>query len=401
MNQPKSPEGKSETLPRPLLELLESLGDRAFATRLRQVYLAAARAIAGLHELDLGKYEDSVESGAPDLAMWEAVAPVIRDTVVDVNTLLGAIRTHFPSEVPGGIAEMIGNAIEETGVGDPLLATEQRRMDEAVHQIHTLTAVLASEITNLGERMRSPQVVSDRWNLLSDLQYFRGKFRSVVGDLVFLSAYNLGEVSREEVIPDWMEDVRTAIELRRGVTDLARLLSLFVQRLRANPQDAVRGTLDELARALDAFGRSKSYVGLRAQDKRRIVEFRHGLERMRNDGKTSVSSATGAVAEFAQFVQSLSEVNKRDCLIQYDRALLASCSVTLENAESLRETDHGQSTLMLADAVKRAADLYGREPGLDGYLRKARKRDLTSLSPAELGPEIELLRGLFATAMLR
>lgn len=401
LSHPSPSDIRSETLPRPLLELLESLTDRAFATRLRQVYLAAARAIARLQELDLDKDGGEVESGAPDLSLWESVAPVIRDTVVDVNTLLDAIRTHFPTEVPGGIAEMIGNAIEETGIADPVQATEQRRMDEAVQQIHTLTSVLASEITNLGERMRSPQVVSDRWNLLAELQYFRGKFRSVIGDLIFLSANNLGEVTREEVIPEWLEDVRTAIELRRGVTDLARLLTLFTHRVQASPPDGVRASLDDLARALDAFGRSKPYAGLRAQDKRRIVGFRAAIDRLRERETTTASEATEVLSEFAQFVECLSDVNRRDCLVQNDRAVLASCCVKLENAESMRLEDPVLSAQILAEAVREAGDLYGREPKLDGYLRKARKRDLSVLSETELGPEIELVRELFANAMLR
>ncbi|MFN7133475.1 MAG: hypothetical protein ACK4N5_15450, partial [Myxococcales bacterium] len=348
MSQP-SPTAPASTIPKALQTLLESLSDVAFAGRLRLVYVAASRAIHGLRELELGSYEESIESGAPDLSMWEALAPVIRDTVMDVNELLGTIRTHFPSEVPGGIAEMIGNAIEDTGVGDPSMALEARRINEAIHQIHTLSSVLANEITNLGERMRSPQVVSDRWNLLSDLQYFRGKFRSVIGDLVFLSAYNLGEITREQAIPEYVDDVRTAIELRRGVTDLARLGTLFVHRVKSASDATLAPHLDDLARALDAFGRSGAYVGLRAQDKRRLVEFRHTLERMRKEGTSTVSAALSLVQELATFAMGLSQVNKRDCLIQYDRALLAACSVKLENAESVRTLDAGESARLLAE----------------------------------------------------
>ncbi|RKH39234.1 hypothetical protein D7V93_40495, partial [Corallococcus llansteffanensis] len=75
-----------------LEEILQSLPDRAFAARLRAVYLAAAQAILRLSDLDLVKYETPVVDASPDLSLWEEMAPVIRDTVMDVNALLNVIR---------------------------------------------------------------------------------------------------------------------------------------------------------------------------------------------------------------------------------------------------------------------------------------------------------------------
>ncbi|MGZ3457161.1 MAG: hypothetical protein ACXU86_01525, partial [Archangium sp.] len=87
-----------------LEELLQSLSDRSFAERLRKVYGAAGQAIARLSDLDLLKYETAHVDGSPDLSLWEEMAPVIRDTVVDVNALLNVIREQFATRPAGGAA---------------------------------------------------------------------------------------------------------------------------------------------------------------------------------------------------------------------------------------------------------------------------------------------------------
>ena len=176
-----------------LVQVLDAIPDRAFAGRLRKVYLAAAQAIARLGDMDLLQYETTTVEGAPDLSLWEEMAPVIRDTVVDVNALLSVVREEFPAAPAGGLAETIMQAIEEAGPL-PEGTINFRRANEAERTLQAITQQLAQQITQLGERMRSPAVVSDRWNLLADLQAFRSRFREMIGDLVYLSASAFGEL---------------------------------------------------------------------------------------------------------------------------------------------------------------------------------------------------------------
>ena len=387
-------------LPR-LGEILDGIADPQFAGKLRRVFQEASKAINGLGELPLGKYETMVESGSPDLSMWEELAPVIRDTVMDVNALLSCVREVFPAEVSGGLADMFGKAIEEAHGPEEETALLLRRMDEVQHQIHVLSSVLASEVTNLGERIRSPQVVSDRWNLMSDLQEFRGKFRNAIGEMLFVSATQFRFVTRGDVIPGYAEEVTGAVELRRGVTDLARLLQAYLNKLKTATADAeARPVIEGLATALDAFGRSKSYWSIRAQDKRRIIEFRHHLNRL-SEGAPSRETVQAVLADFANFVQGLTHINRRDSLIDHDREIMAACAVMIEDAEGKIADRPGHAAEALVGAVKLAGALYGRDPSLDGYLRKSRKRDWSTLKPDEIMPEIDTFRGLIVGAVSR
>src|SRR5918996_663673 len=75
-----------------LEQVLQAIPDRAFAERLRKVYVAAAQAVVQLADMDLVKYESTGTERAPDLSLWEEMAPVIRDTVMDVNAMVSVLR---------------------------------------------------------------------------------------------------------------------------------------------------------------------------------------------------------------------------------------------------------------------------------------------------------------------
>jgi hypothetical protein len=381
-------------LPEALAEIVGTLPDPDFAGRLRRVWEAAVRALSGMGEVELGRYVELAETGLPDLSVWEQVAPVIRDMVLDVNRLLTTVRELFPTEPRGGIADLIGEVLEEAA-GEAGQGVLVQREEEARQQIQTCAAVLAAEVSNLGERVRSPQVVSDRWNLLTDVQESRGKFRAAVSDLVFLSASALAPVSRGEVIPGWADEVQESVAARRAVTDLARVLAAHHARLVAAAPEERGPRIEALVRDLDAFGRSRAYVLLRVPDKRRLVEFRALLRRL----VTSPAVALDAVRELADFAQGLSHINRRQILVEHDREVFAACAVQLERADALRPRRPREAALGLAEAARLAEALYGRNPSLDTWLRKARRRDLAATPAAALEAEIELLRGLLATAM--
>src|SRR6185369_7632349 len=68
--------------------------------KLREVCLAGATAIERLSGIDLLRHEPtSEEAGAADLALWEEMAPAVRDTLVAANRLMAAMRGQFPDIV--------------------------------------------------------------------------------------------------------------------------------------------------------------------------------------------------------------------------------------------------------------------------------------------------------------
>ncbi|GHG90636.1 hypothetical protein GCM10012319_50710 [Comamonas sp. KCTC 72670] len=356
-----------------LEEILQSQPDPAFAGRLRQVYVATAHAIARLSDLDLVRYESPVVDSSPDLSLWEEMAPVIRDTVIDVNGLLNVIREQFPVQPPG--------------VGDtaPAVAVLQEAMSQ-----------IAQGITQLGEAMRNPSVVSDRWTLLAEIQRIRAGFREQMSNLVFESASTLGEVTRAQVVPGYAAEVKAAVTVRAITADLGRILSARHKKVRdAEPQD-VQWNAQQLQTELDAFGRTAAYRNLRAQDKRHVVEMRAEVGRLAILPNPSRAELVTVVEALDTFVQGLSAVNQRQLLVVHDREVWASCGVRLERALAQVDSDFVSAARALAEAAGSAQALYGRASELDGFLRKARKLQIGQLSPDELRGTIATFQGLLA-----
>jgi len=269
------------------------------------------------------------------------------------------------------------------------------RKEEVTEHIQSFGEALAAEIASLGERVRRPQVVSERWSLLTEIQEFRGRSRALVSDLLFVSASTFASVTRTEVVPSFAEDLRDAIGARRAAADLARVMAVHQSRFLATPEKDRAGTLGALMRDLDAFGRSRYYALLRIADKRRIVELKG---RLRHLPEAPSQEAAEQVKELVEFCRGLFDINRRAILIEHDREQLAACSAKLEEAALLAAAQPERALKTLGEGVDLAQALYGRHPGLDTYLRKARKRSLEGLSASEAQFEIELLTSLLAEA---
>lgn len=363
-----------------LEELLQSLSDRAFAERLGQVYAAAFQATARLSDLDLLRYESATLDDGPDLSLWEEMAPVIRDTVMDVNALLNVIREQFPSP-PGGAR---------------VATLEGRQAKDVSELLQGWMMQLAQGITQLGETMRNPSVVSERWTLLAELQRLRARFREQIASLVFESASAFVPVTRAQVVPGYEAEVKAAVMVRAIVADLARIVAARVAKVREARPEEVQWNAQQLQTELDAFGRTTAYQHLRAQDKRRIIEVRVRVGRLALQERLQREELLALVEGLDAFARTLSNVNQRQILITHDREVWAGCGVRLERALSLLEVDAAAAIRALAEATSSAQSLYGREPRLDAFLRKARKTQPDTLGASELRAWLESFQTLLA-----
>jgi hypothetical protein len=102
------------------------------------------------------------------------------------------------------------------------------------------------------------------------------------------------------------------------------------------------------------------------------------------------------VEELDFFVRTLSNVNQRQVLIGNDREVWAGCGARLERAFGLLGSDPATAARTLAEAAASAQSLYGRDPRLDAFLRKARKTQLSQLSGADLRANVETLQSLLS-----
>jgi hypothetical protein len=218
-----------------------------------------------------------------------------------------------------------------------------------------------------------------------------------MGDIVFDCATAFGEVTRAEVVPRFIEDLKGAISVRSLVTDLNRLVADRMKKIRdAEPED-LQWCAQQVEKDLDLFGRTPGYRALRAQDKRGVVEFRHAIGKLALRPNPTKAELIELVEPFEQLIGSFTRMNARDMLVDHDRQTWANVGVKLEQIDPLLRTDRAAASKAFGDAVTLAQGLYGRDPALDVFLRKARKTAVTTLPPDQLEPELNKFRELLAS----
>jgi hypothetical protein len=362
-------------LPARLGALLAVEPDTALGDRMRRVHEAAARAIDRLGDLDLIKYEDGPIETTADLSLWEEVAPHLSGTLTEVNALVNEIRTHFP-------------------FGELYTERKPRAVDEVIQDA---AQKLQGEIAALGERVRDPSVVGDRWTLIAEIQVFRSHFRETIGSMVFDSASVLDEfVKRKEVEPGYEEALSIALTVRKTSTDLRRLMRARLQKVAECEPEDVEWNAQQLEKELDSFGRTSAWRAIRAQDKKQILEFRTQLRGI-NTPEIRKNDLAMLLEPFVEFVDSFESVNQREILVVHDREVSALCGVQLENVVTLSGSNPREAMQAFTEALNQGMTLYGRSAELDTFIRKTRK---APPAPAELGITAEIFIGLLANLSL-
>ena len=368
--------------------------DPASAARLREACLGAAHTLGRLTDLDLLRYESPVTDESPDLSTWEEMAPVVASTLQEVNAFVDVLRRQLErghDSGGGDLAALVDETVAELG------GNARERLD-AVFQ-GTIVR-LSEQVQAVGAQVREPSIVSDRWNLLAEVQSFRSRFREQIGTVVFDGVSLFADVERAEVVPGHAADVEAAVTVRASVADLRRVLEARGDKVRVAEPEDVQWHAQQLEKEMDAFGRIAAYRALRAQDKRRIIEYRHKLRTLARERLPGKAEVIDLCLEFLTFVQGLAVVNQRALLVQHDREVWARCGVKLEQAESQMATDPSAAAQALAEAAELAIGLYGRSEPLDDYLRRSRKQSLALLAPEDVPRAAEDFRALLADLAL-
>jgi len=380
-------------LPPALHAALTALPDPPSAHRLRQICEAAAQTLGRLTDLDLLQYESPVTSSSPDLSTWEEMAPVVAGTLREVNAFVDLIRTTLAAPSPqrgNDLESLVDEAVAE------LSAESRRRLDAVLGQAATR---LSEQVQALGARVRDPAVVSDRWNLLAEVQAFRTRFREQIGTLVFDAISLFADVDRSDVVPGHSEEVRGAVAVRSSVTDLRRVLEARGDKARVAEPEDVQWHAQHLEGEMDAFGKTAAYRALRAQDKRRIIEYRQHLRDLAAQPLPGKGEVIALCLQFLEFVKGLAVVNQRALLLEHDREVWARTGVKLEQVEAhLREDPAATAAAVaLAEAADVAGGLYGRSEQFDEFLRRARRQSFALLAPEDVPRAVEDFRLLVAS----
>lgn len=351
-----------ESLPPKLEELFATNADPDFAARSRMVCVAAARTIGQLGELDLVQYEEPDVDGSADLSMWETVAPVIGSTISEVNTLAAQMEASFP---PGEL------------LVDPAQLDAERLVQAGVTQ-------LKADVMQFGMRVRDPSVVGDRWNLLTELQTFRFRFRDRIGKLVWELASTFGECKRREVEPGYEEALASTLLIRNMTADLRRLMRVRIHKVGDAPPTEMLAQAQQMERELNAFGRTAAWRALRAQDKKGILEFRGKLRQLIGGGAPSKIEILELLEPFVEFVDGFAGISQREILVQHDQERLAGVGLALERAMSVESFDDRLAAYK--EALEAGQNLYGRAADFDTFLRNQKKALPT---PENIGEQLE------------
>jgi len=379
----KKPRAPQDTLPPRLKALLEELTHRELASRLERVYRAAALAIDRLGHLNIVKYEPTTleETAGADLSLWETMAPAIRDTLVDVNALVSAIHEAFPPPAEAARED----AWEPAGV-------DERLAREVEVVLGACAGRLSRRVADLGQRVRRPEVVSDRWALMAELQSFRADFRAQVGDLVYLTAAAFADVRREDVVPGYQGQVAAAAVLRGAVAELRRSLQSRLEKAAATSPREVPGMARRLEEMLAAFAGMNASLTMKTRDKRLVVELR---ERLRALAALPEVPAAELQTPMEPFLGELGRVGAeltQRTLAAHDRAVWAACGARLEQAAMHLFLASPGGERVLREAVAVAEALYGRAPVFDAFLRKMRPNLEQSFNDTELRETLEVFR---------
>ena len=380
------PRTAQDALPSRLQALLDALMNRHLAERLERVYRAAAVAIDRLGHLNIVKYEPTTAEpdGAADLSLWETMAPAVGETLGDVNHLIQIIREQFP-------------APERTGGGDsgwrPPPASADERLAQEVEAVFQASAErLGRRVADLGERVRRPEVVTDRWALMTELQTFRLDFRSRIGDLVYLTATGFAEVHRGEVVPGYGLQMAAAAALRSAAVDLRRSLQGKLERVARTAPEGLPALARQVEESLGAFSTMPASLTLRTRDKRELVGLREHLRQLAGEPRIEGEELLRTMQPFLAVLERVAEELTTHVLTVQDRAVWAACGAKLEQASMHLFLGSPGAERVLLEALERAGELYGRSAAFDAFLRKHRRASGEGLDDVELRETLEMFR---------
>jgi hypothetical protein len=369
--------------------------DAGLRDRVTLLLLAGAEAIVKLADLDLVRYEAGDEEGGHTLALWEEIAPVMKDTVEHVNEVIAGATAQFPPPVedesagdldaafgPGWAAEKPGQAPQAPG-------------DRVVGLVATLCSAMRRDVTRLGDRLRNPTVMSDPWMLIQDLLEFRGRVRAALGELIYQVCSFVAQVERHEVVPAYLTELQNSLLVREATTNLAFLFRGHARRIGGAAPDRVLAALQDSLKDLHAFSRTRALTHLRTSDKRIFLETRATLYRLARQAPPNAREISQATENLARFLDSMSVVSRRENLRLHDRAELAKAGRHVEAAQFNLGTPEA-ARRELEGALAAAWALYGRDVHLDAYLRAQRHFPAPWLHDAEIALELARLGALLA-----
>ena len=373
--------------------------------RFQLLFFAAANAIEVLGDLDFTRYE--IDEVAHSEGLWEAVAPTVEDTTNSVEVFLECIRGVFSVEISG--ADAVDDALDswfedlETRAATaepPVTRSWEDQAKEVTGLLQAICDGLTHEMARFRVSLARLKVHPDRWLLLDHIAMIRGKLRAGIGAMVYLAARLFLDVTREEVVPAYGEDLDNAVLLRRELArlrDAVRMHHAAVERIRDEP--GLRALLTRVQADLEAFFESRAWLLVRAADKRPLGSVRRGIRAVLASDSVGPDAAITFMEGLTRFLESLITINRREMLMLHDTAEIERIQELLASARTAAELqDREPARQALRKAFECCERLDGRDDHLDAVCRVLRHVELEPLTSLEIGAVVRTLEEALGAA---
>ncbi len=385
-------------LPPRLRDVLDEISGSEHGPKFQLLFFAAATAIDVLGDLDFTHYE--IDEFAQREGLWDTLAPTVEDTTNSVGAFLECVRTLFAVKIaePDAVDDELDSWFEDLGTraadAPPAMGeSPEQRLEEVTALLQAICDGLSHELGRFRNALDDLRVHPDRWLLLDHIAMFRGKFREGIGAMVYMAARLFLDVTREEVVPSYRDDVENAVLLRRELARLRDETRLHHAAAQGGLEgEGLRRLLGRIRADVDTFFASPAYRLLRAADKRPFADVRRDLEALLGDDRPESGAVLTFMEGLTRFLESMSAINGREILIVHDASATRQIREFLAAARAGTEAQEPAIALPpLRNAVIRCQRLQGRDERLDAVLRVLERVPLEQLTPLETISVVGLL----------
>lgn len=330
-----------------------------------------AAALSVIDAVDLSPHE-LADLETPNVAAWSALAPDVRNVLLAVRAASEALKQIFPPPEVSLPDSFLPGEIELDAIVRG--SSVQNDLAQLGESIHTLATVLLGDIIGLGQKLRNPQVVGDRWFLLGELHQFLGGCMQCLDAIIATVIGTLTTDNLDEVLPRYVSETTRAVKLRSLMVDLSRDVDRYNMAISVAAGIELEILKSGLTDRIGELALSPIYKTLRPQDKRAIILFRIALNRWERDGKNE-TILRQELEGFAKFLELMRELTFRDQLADNDRRSLLTAYEVLESGVDVPmvkpylERSYGRSSMV--DELTRTMR-NGLEPPRDVLLNAVR-----------------------------
>lgn len=320
-------------------------------------------------DFDFGSADDSAFGDSPSGA--HAAAQTLNLDDMDIGDLLEGIDEH-----------------EQRG--------EAERWAELLSQISSIDYGLRSQLKDLDDRMENALTSRQVAQALEALDDTRSSTSE--GIFALLSAVYvafLPDVDPSGVAPGHLTSLQRALLVRRGLTDLVRVIGPrndTLQSQSASPSKREKAQ-QAIREAMTTFVQGEVFRAMRPADRWELTKFERALREQ--TGPAAQLTAEG----LAKYLESLGSINRREVLIQHDQRAMEELREGLSAARPLLEINTQVAADLVRKALAAALSLYGRNHANDELIVALRDAAPALETASEIEGTLDTLEILSADDM--